>query len=369
MLDAGRALIRAEAMVSEVLLASEAAIASLHGVSSGVRTAGAADAIREASRAARAGRRAGARRAGGALLGGLDAIAEAAASRAPIVVHVVGRGGSAARGRDELAPALDAGAGVLVSWSAQDAVDLALGARRAAEDSETPFLHALDAPAALAAPVHLPDRDVCAKFLGPRSAHAAGASDGGPERPDAELEVRRKRAERGFATRVPFALGSALRDLGELTGRGVGPLERHDTQDADVILVAVGATFAPACAAARALRAEGKRIGVLGVRALRPFFGADVVKALSRGRAVVVVEPLDVALAPCGPLAASVKSAFADALTWAPGFPGVGRIPPVVSANFATIDGGVRESDVRAATSEIEAGDRARRVLVFGSDG
>jgi len=34
-----------------------------------------------------------------------------------------------------------------------------------------------------------------------------------------------------------------------------------------------------------------------------------------------------------------LKAAFADALTWAPGFPGVGRVPPIVSVVFATIEG------------------------------
>jgi pyruvate-ferredoxin/flavodoxin oxidoreductase len=75
-----------------------------------------------------------------------------------------------------------------------------------------------------------------------------------------------------------------------------------------------------------------------------------------------------VALAPSGPLATSFKAAFADALTWAAGFPGVGRIPPIVSAVFATLDGGVGEPDVRSILDELRNGDRARRVLVFGSD-
>src|SRR5204863_200085 len=75
----------------------------------------------------------------------------------------------------------------------------------------------------------------------------------------------------------------------------------------------------------------------LGVRAMRPFFDVDVVRAVARAKAIVVVEPLDVALAPCAPAASSVKAAFADALTWAPGFPGVGRIPPIVSVGFATL--------------------------------
>ncbi|HTN90430.1 MAG TPA: transketolase, partial [Sorangium sp.] len=62
-------------------------------------------------------------------------------------------------------------------------------------------------------------------------------------------------------------------------------------------------------------------------------------------------------------------AAFADALTWAPGFPAVGRIPPIISATFATIDGTITERDVRLSLAEIASGERARRHMVFGSDG
>jgi pyruvate-ferredoxin/flavodoxin oxidoreductase len=304
-----------------------------------------------------------------ALLEALGAIAEAAAARAPIVVHVVPEGGTGARrGRDELAPALDLGAGVVVSWSAQEAVDLAAAARRAAEDSETPFLHLFDGPRGPAEAVAVP-----ASFLG--EARAARGADGDrsgraavPAR-GAVAGAEAKRGERGFAGRVPFALASALRDLAEASGRPLATIERFETSDAEEVLVGVGAAYPPALALAQALRAEGRRVGAAGVRALRPFPSPDLVKAVARARAVIVLEPLDVALAPCGPAAAALKVAFADALTWAPGFPGVGRLPAIVSALFATTEaGGIAPRDVRAALDEIGAGDRARRVLSFGSD-
>jgi pyruvate ferredoxin oxidoreductase alpha subunit len=318
----------------------------------------------EAVRGAAAAGRGAAILGAGELLGALQAVADAAAARVPIVVHVLPARGDRAPspGRDELAPALEVGAGVIVSWSARDAADLALGARRAAEDSETPFVHVYDGPwdAAGVQPI---EAAVALEFL--------GAGQGGRERGPTDgmaQAVARKRAERGYAARVPFALGSALRELSELTGRVVAPIERFESADADEVLVAVGAAFAPAVATARALRGEGRRVGVVGLRALRPFFAPEVVKAVARARAVVVLEPLDVALAPSGPAALALKAAFADAITWAPGFPGVGRIPPIVSAGFATTsDGAIAPRDVRAALDEISAGDRARRVVVFGT--
>jgi hypothetical protein len=41
----------------------------------------------------------------------------------------------------------------------------------------------------------------------------------------------------------------------------------------------------------------------------------------------------------------------------------------VVSAHLATLGGGIGEREVREVLAELEVGDRARRVLVFGSDG
>jgi pyruvate-ferredoxin/flavodoxin oxidoreductase len=160
-----------------------------------------------------------------------------------------------------------------------------------------------------------------------------------------------------------------MRELGELTGRPLGAVERFQTADAEEIVVAVGQGYTAARAAAESLRREGRRVGVVGVRVLRPFFPAELVKAVARARAVAVIEPLDVALAPAGPLATCLKAAFADAITWAPGFPGVGHIPPIVSVVFATLADAVTEREVRQALDELLVGDRARRLLVFGSDG
>ena len=363
---------RAEAAAGAVVFAASV------GAGGGLpieRTPSAAEAITAAVAQARAGERAGALLAADELLGALAALREAAAARAPITVHVAGRRGVLTVGREELAPALDVGAGVLVTWSAQDAVDVALVARRASEDSETPFLHIHDAPPS-AAPVTLPGRELVERFLGAR--RAAPSYDDAPTTTgdDADAapgpqprDVHRKRAERDFAARVPFALASAMRQLGGLTGRPAAPVERFDTADADEIVVAIGGAFPAARDVVQSLRAQGRRVGLVGLRSLRPFFAAEVVKALGRASAVVIIEPLDLALAPSGPVATSVKAAFADALTWAPGFPGIGRIPLILSVVFATIDGAITERDIRLSLAEIASGERARRVVVFGSDG
>jgi pyruvate ferredoxin oxidoreductase alpha subunit len=324
-----------------------------------------AAALLAAAGAAHQGQRAAAVLSPSELLGALEALHAVARGRAPIVVHVLPEGGASAGshapGREEIVPALDAGAGVLVTWSTQESVDLTLAARRAAEDAETPFVLITDGAGPVMA---LPGSGLISKFLG--ATRQARSVQEGLEH--VHRHVQSKRAERNFAARVPFALAGAMRELGELTGRPLAPVERYETADAEEIVVAVGQGYTAARAAAEGLRREGRRVGAVGVRVLRPFFPAELVKAVSRARAIDVIEPLDVALAPCGPLATSLKAAFADAITWAPGFPGVGRIPPIVSVVFATLDGTVTEEQVRLALAELGAGDRARRLIVFGSD-
>ncbi len=130
-----------------------------------------------------------------------------------------------------------------------------------------------------------------------------------------------------------------MRELGDLTGRPLAPVERYETADAEEIVVAVGQAYPAARAAAEGLRREGAQGGGRrGARAPPVLPGGAGQGRLARARSIAVIEPLDIALAPSGPLATSLKAAFADAITWAPGFPGVGRIPPIVSVVFATLD-------------------------------
>jgi pyruvate ferredoxin oxidoreductase alpha subunit len=283
--------------------------------------------------------------------GALSAITFAAASHAPVVVHVPFVPGD---DTSVIAPLCETGAAVVSTWSGREAASAAIALHRAAHDSEMPFVHLHDGPdpAGVAASMDQASIDALLGHVHPRA----------PSPPEAD----RSRV-RSFAARVPFALAAAFRAASERSGSPPPLLERFETADADEVVVTYGRTFGVACGVAKTMRAAGRKVGVLGVRALRPFLAADVVKAIARARAAVVIEPLDPALDPTGPLAACVKGAFLDALTWAPGFPGVGRVPPVVSVTSAQPV--LHAADVEAALAELSNGERARRVLVLGSEG
>lgn len=110
------------------------------------------------------------------------------------------------------------------------------------------------------------------------------------------------------------------------------------------------------------LRARGYDVGAVHVSSLRPFPGAKLVKALARALAVTVLEPADEPMSHGGLLARELKAAFTDALTWAPGFPGIGRIPKLfVGVTGASFD----VNDLAAICDNMLADERGRRSFSF----
>ncbi|TET76645.1 MAG: pyruvate ferredoxin oxidoreductase, partial [Dehalococcoidia bacterium] len=81
------------------------------------------------------------------------------------------------------------------------------------------------------------------------------------------------------------------REFGKLFGRSYANMFWEDRMDdADIVIVAMGSLAMEAIVAANMLREEGHKAGVLGLRVFRPFPKADVVKALSKSRLVVVFD-------------------------------------------------------------------------------
>jgi pyruvate-ferredoxin/flavodoxin oxidoreductase len=281
-------------------------------------------------------------------------LAAMASRRLAVVVHVVTEGHA-----DAIALA-DLGWGVLFAAGTEESFDMALLARRAAEDSGTPFMVVHERSGVRHREPILPlDRELCEVFIGAASTRLRKVSD--PAHP-----VHANVTERVFAERVQFALGSAMRELETLTGRRHDVIERRPAGDAQVFLVGLGALGESLLATVERLRAAGHDVGALKINALRPFPGPRLVKALSRALAVSVLESLDEPLAQSNPLTRELKAAFADALTWAPEYPGIGRIPRILSgvAHASRLDAG----DIDAVVHNMLADERGKRSFVVGAD-
>jgi pyruvate-ferredoxin/flavodoxin oxidoreductase len=253
-----------------------------------------------------------------------------------------------------IAPALTLGDlpwGMLISAGVGDAIDLGLVARRAAEDSGCPFFvvhergHHVEAVAA-------PSRELVESFLG------------GP-RPSAQPPPAT--SDRAFAERAPFALASAMRELDSLTARHHDVIQRAPSTDAALAMVGLGAPGAALLAGVDRQRAAGHEVVAVRVVAWRPFPGARLVKALHRALAITVLEGVDRPLAANGPLAVQLKAAFADALTWAPDYPGIGRIPRIVSG-VVTPRRELEPGDLDAIVHNLLADERGKRTFVVGME-
>ncbi len=102
--------------------------------------------------------------------------------------------------------------------------------------------------------------------------------------------------------------------------------------------------------------------------AWRPFPGPRLVRALCRALAISVLEGANRPLAGNGPLSVELKAAFADALTWVPEYPGIGRIPRMVAGAVAP-GHEIDATDLDALLHNLLADERGKRVFLLGGNG
>jgi pyruvate ferredoxin oxidoreductase alpha subunit len=284
-------------------------------------------------------------------------LARVAARGLGVVVHAITEPGSpdAPGCESGVAPALALGDlpwGMLLAAGTADAVDLSLVARRAAEDSGCPFFVVHEGRRGQPAePVVAPSRDLADALLG------------GPRPPSPPASAA---SERAFAERAPFALASAMRSLEGLTGRRHDVIERAPSTDAQVVLVAGGAIGKTILGDTDRQRAAGHDVAAVRVVSWRPFPAARLVKTLCRALAIGVLEGVDRPRSAGGPLAEELKAAFADALTWAPGYPGIGRIPRFATG-FVEPRHELDSRDLDAVVHNVLAHERGERTFVVGA--
>ena len=79
----------------------------------------------------------------------------------------------------------------------------------------------------------------------------------------------------------------------KMTGRKYGLFEEYKLDDADFAIVCMNSTAGTAKAAIDELREQGIKAGLLKVRVLRPFPGEEIAKALSKIKAVAILDKAD----------------------------------------------------------------------------
>jgi len=192
--------------------------------------------------------------------------------------------------------------GWMLCWidTSQEALDTTLIGYRVAEDRRVLLPLAVSADGAFLthsqALTMVPPKSKVEKFL-PR--YDRGDLQLHPDNPitvapqaneDWVIEIRRQNDE--AMKRASTVIEEAYADFRRVFGRGPeNPwFEEYMTEDADVILVGMGTISLPIKVGIRNMRAKGKKVGLVRLRWFRPFPTDQLVAALSRAKAIGVID-------------------------------------------------------------------------------
>lgn len=143
-------------------------------------------------------------------------------------------------------------------------------------------------------------------LLNPEEQIALGPYDS----PAYYLEHKRQQAEAmANAKRVIVEIG---KEFEKISGRPYGLIETYGMEDAEAAIVVISSTAGTAKDVVDALRAEGKKVGLVKVRVFRPFPFAELAEALKDVKAVAVMDRAESFSTHGGPLFAETRCALYD---------------------------------------------------------
>src|SRR5689334_18903885 len=198
--------------------------------------------------------------------------------RLPVVFHIGARALTSQSlnvhaGHDDVYGVADCGWGVLFARNAQEAGDLALISRRAAEETETPFLNVQDGflTTHTIENVKLPEPELMKQFVGPPSDRTRALFD--PRVPlmsgvvqNQDSYMKGKIAQRKWYDRVLPTLKGVMDEYTRLTGRKYDVVMPYRLEDADYAIIGSGCMIETAEASVDWIRENlGVKVGLLHV--------------------------------------------------------------------------------------------------------
>jgi len=241
--------------------------------------------------------------------------------RLPIVMNVANRAVGAPlniwNDQQDAVGARDVGWLQIYVEDVQEAVDTTLQAYKIAEnpDIRMPVMVCMDGFVLthVYEPVHLLDEQLCDQFLPPfRPADVLDPDHpktfGAFADPSTYTEFRYKQFEAQHKSLD--VIEKVARQFEETFGRYYGGLlDRYQMDDAEVVIVTMGSVIGTIKDAIDAMRAEGKKVGLLKVRSYRPFPVQALRKALKNAAVIAVLEK-DVAIGGEAGLVTDLKAAL-----------------------------------------------------------
>ncbi|MCI1958740.1 MAG: pyruvate ferredoxin oxidoreductase [Clostridia bacterium] len=102
-------------------------------------------------------------------------------------------------------------------------------------------------------------------------------------------------------------------DFEKLSGRKYGLFEEYKLDDAETAIVIIGSAAGTSKDAVDALRAQGKKVGLLKIRVFRPFPAEEIAQALKGCKAIAIMDRCESFNSQGGPLGAEVRAALYEA--------------------------------------------------------
>ncbi len=260
-------------------------------------------------------------------------------------------------GHDDVMSVADTGWGILFARNAQEAGDLCLISRRAAEASCTPFLNVQDGflTTHTVETVHLAEAEFMKEFVGKPEDKLMNLMD--PDNPmmsgvvqNQDSYMKGKVAQRWYYDQVGPALQDAFDEFARKTGRRYGYIDPYRCEDAEYILLGLGSYMETAQTTVDYLREEkGILAGCLNICCFRPFPAEQIVEVIRNCKAITVIERMDDPLSTTGNhLTREVKAALYDASTGQNGMEKIDSVPRVYHGAAGLGSRDVRPGDIGA---------------------
>ena len=246
--------------------------------------------------------------------------------RLPVVFHIGARALTSQSlnvhaGHDDVMSCADTGWGILFGRNPQEAADLALISRRAAEACQSPFMHVQDGflITHTIENVLLPEKEFMKEFVGAPSERILNLFD--VAHPlmtgivqDQDSYMKGKIAQRHYYVHMKPAVIEAMKAFTAATGREYALINTYRMEDAEYAIVGMGCMMETALPTIDYMRSEMNLwVGAVNVCSYRPWPGPEVVAALKNVKAFTVMERMDDPIAPSNPLMRDIKSSFMDA--------------------------------------------------------
>ena len=177
----------------------------------------------------------------------------------------------------------------------QEALDTVIQAYKIAEAISLPAMVVLEAfyTSHFMEPVEVPDQNQVDAFLPPFE--PPFKLD--PNHPAGFCQTVTQNEYKKFRLTHQIAMENAVevvesidKEYEEQFGRGYGLFESYHLEDAETVLVTAGTIGSTAKVTIDALRAKGKKVGMLRMRLFRPFPKANLVEALGHARKIAVID-------------------------------------------------------------------------------